>query len=221
MTADPRIFAAARTANTLSFEEASALTFFGAKVLHPGTIAPACRKNIPVHIYNSRQPDAGGTIIRADGNRETNIVKSIAYHMPVSIMNIVSDAHVDPAAFLRSVFDILEREGIVPRVVTTAGTSIALAVGASDNMEHAVNELTRFGTVTVARQKATVSLVGENIRTTGDFAPVVFQSLKDVNVYMVAQGASPISLTFVVDESDVSSVIARLHGAFFSDPDPC
>ncbi|MBN2178546.1 MAG: aspartate kinase [Deltaproteobacteria bacterium] len=220
MTADPCIFAGARTAKNVSFEEASELTFFGAKVLHPCTIEPACRKDIPVNIYNSRQPDAGGTTITAHANKETNIVKSIAYGMPVCIMNIVSDSQVDPAAFLRSVFDILEREGIIPCVVTTAGVGIAMAVSASEDMEHAIDELTRFGTVNIAREKATISLVGENIRTTRDFAPVVFQNLEDVNVYMVSQGASPISLTFVVDESDVSSVIARLHEAFFREPDP-
>jgi len=220
MTADPHIFAGARTADTVSFAEASALTFFGAKVLHPGTIAPACRKDIPVNIYNSRQPDAGGTTITAQANEGTNIVKSIAYHMPVCIMNIVSDDHVDPAAFLRAVFDIIDREGIVPRVVTTAGTGIAMAVSASEEMAHAIEELSRLGTVTIAREKATISLVGENIRTTGDFAPVVFQNLEAVNVYMVAQGASPISLTFVVDEADVCPVITRLHEAFFREPGP-
>ena len=219
LTADPRIFEGACTAETVSFEEASELTFFGAKVLHPSTIDPACRKDIPVNIYNSRQPDARGTTITAHANEGTNIVKSIAYNMPVCIMNIVSNSHVDPAPFLRSVFDILDREGIVPCVMTTAGAGIAMAVSTSEDMEHAIDELTRFGRVTIAKNKATVSLVGENIRTTGDFAPAVFQNLEDVNVYMVAQGASPISLTFVVDESDVSSVIARLHEAFFKETD--
>ena len=220
MTADPRIFAGARTVRNISFEEASELTLFGAKVLHPGTIEPARRKDIPVNIYNSRQPDAGGTTITANANNGTNIVKSIAYNMPVCIINIVSDSHVDPAGFLRSVFDILDREGIVPCVVTTAGASLAMAVSASEDMEHAIDELTRLGTVNIAGEKASISLVGENIRTTHYFAPVVFQNLEDVNIYMVAQGASPISLTFVVNESDVSSVIARLHEAFFRDPDP-
>ena len=220
MTADPRIFAGARTVRNISFEEASELTLSGAKVLHPGTIEPARRKDIPVNIYNSRQPDAGGTTITAHANKGTNIVKSIAYNMPVCIMNIVSNSHADPSGFLRSVFDILDREGIVPYVVTTAGTGIAMAVSASEDMEHAIEELTRLGTVNIAGEKATISLVGENIRTTRDFAPVVFQNLEDVNIYMVAQGASPISLTFVVDESDIPSVIARLHEAFFKDPDP-
>ncbi|MEA3486566.1 MAG: aspartate kinase, partial [Thermodesulfobacteriota bacterium] len=220
MTADPRIFAEARTVRNVSFEEASELTLFGAKILHPGTIEPARRKDILVNIYNSRQPDAGGTTITAHANKGTNIVKSIAYNTPVCIMNIAPDSHVDPAGFLRSVFDILDREGIVPRVVTTAGTGIAMAVSASEDMEHAIDELTRLGTVNFVREKATISLVGENIRTTRDFAPVVFRNLEDVNIYMVAQGASPISLTFVVDESHVPSVIARLHKAFFRDPDP-
>jgi aspartate kinase len=218
MTADPCIFAEARTAKAVSFEEASELTFFGAKVLHPCTIEPACRKDIPVNIYNSRQPDARGTTITSRANRGTNIVKSIAYNMPVCIMNVVSNSHIDLAAFLSSVFNILERQGVVPSVVTTAGAGIAMAVSASDDLEHAIDELTRFGTVNIDREKATISLVGENIRTTRDFAPVVFQNLDNVNVYMVAQGASPISLTFVVDESDVSSVIARLHDAFFREP---
>jgi len=219
MTADPGIFAGARTATNISFQEASELTLFGAKVLHPCTIEPACRKDIPVNIYNSRQPDAGGTTISACTNTETNIVKSIAYNMPVCIVNIMSDSHVDPAVFLRSVFDILEREGIVPCVVTSTGAGIAMAVSASEEMEHAIDELARFGTVTISREKATISLVGENIRTKGDFTPVVFQNLEEVNVYMVEQGASPISLTLVVDESDVPSVIARLHEAFFREPD--
>ncbi|MCK4535259.1 MAG: aspartate kinase, partial [Syntrophobacterales bacterium] len=220
MTADPRIFAGARTVRDISFKEALELTFSGAKVLHPGTIEPARRKNIPVNIYNSRQPDAGGTTITAQAKRGTNLVKSIAYNMPVCIMNIVSNSHADPAGFLRSVFDIFDREGIVPCAVTTAGTGIAMAVSASEDMEHAIEELTRFGTVNIAGEKATISLVGENIRTTRDFAPVVFRNLEDVDIYMVAQGASPISLTFVVDKSDIPSVIARLHEAFFRDPDP-
>jgi len=220
MTADPRIFAGARTVRNITFEEASELTFFGAKVLHPGTIEPARRKNIPVNIYNSRQPDAGGTTITAQTKRGTNLVKSIAYNMPVCIINIVSNSHADPAGFLKSVFDILDREGFTPCAVTTAGTGIAMAVSVSEDMEHVIDELKRLGTVNITGEKATISLVGENIRTTRDFALVVFRNLEDVNIYMVAQGASPISLTFVVDESDIPSVIARLHEAFFKEPDP-
>jgi len=220
MTADPRIFSGALTIKNISFEEASELTFFGAKVLHPGTIEPARRKNISVGIYNSRRPDAGGTTITARAKRGTELIKSIAYNMSVCIVSITPDSHVNPDGFLRSIFDILDRERITPCIVTTAGTGIAMALGASEDLERAIDELKCLGTVNITGEKATISLVGENIRTTRDFAPVLFRNLEDVNIYMIAQGASPISLTFVVDESDIPSVIARLHEAFFKDPDP-
>ncbi len=219
MTADPRVFAGARTVRDISFDEASELTFSGAKVLHPGTIEPARRKNIPVNIYNSRQPDAGGTTITARAKTCDGIVKSIAYNMPVSIVNIVPASHADPAGFLRSVFDVLERKSIMPCAIASTVTGVAIAVGASGEMDRAADEMGHFGSVSVVDGKATVSLVGENIRNTGDFAPLVFRNLEDIDICMVAQGASPISLTFVVDESDVSSVITRLHDVFFKTPD--
>ena len=81
MTADPEVFAGARTVKLCSFAEAADLTFFGAKVLHPKAIHPAARKNIPVHIYNSKQPEASGTAITADTPRCANLIKSIAYKL--------------------------------------------------------------------------------------------------------------------------------------------
>ena len=211
MTADPRIFSGALTIKNISFEEASELTFFGAKVLHPGTIEPARRKNLPVGIYKSRRPDAGGTTITARAKRGTELIKSIAYNMSVRIVSITPDSHVNPDGFMRSVFDILDRERITPCVVTTAGTSVAMAVGASEDLGCAIDDLKCLGVVNIVGEKATISLVGENIRTTRDFASVVFRNLEGMNIDIIAHGASPISLTFVVDESDILPVIARLH----------
>ncbi|MBW2545536.1 MAG: aspartate kinase [Deltaproteobacteria bacterium] len=223
MTADPRIFSGALTIKNISFEEASELTFFGAKVLHPGTIEPARRKrrkNISVGIYNSRRPDAGGTTITARAKRGTELIKSIAYNMSVRIVSITPDSHVSPDCFLRSIFDILDRERITPCILTTARTGIAMALGASEDMGGAIDELKCLGVVNIVGEKATVSLVGEKIRTSRDFASALFRNLEDVNIDMIAHGASPISLTFVVDETDIPSVIARLHETFFKDPDP-
>ncbi len=164
MTADPGIFAGARTIKNISFEEASELTFFGAKVLHSGTIEPARRKNIPVGIYNSRQRDTGGTTITERANKGRDLNKSIAYKIPVRIVNITPTPHANPAGFLRSVFDILDRERITPSVVTTAGTGVAMAIDASEDMERAIDELKCLGAVKIAGEKATVSLVGEKQR---------------------------------------------------------
>ncbi|MBW2557240.1 MAG: aspartate kinase [Deltaproteobacteria bacterium] len=220
MTADPGIFAGARTIKNISFEEASELTFFGAKVLHPGTIEPAHRKNIPVGIYNSRQPDTGGTTITEQAKKGRDLIKSIAYKMPVRIVNITQDSHANPAGFLRSVFDILDRERITPSVVTTAGTEVAMVIDASEDMERAIEALECLGAVKIAGNKATISMVGENIRTSRDFTSILFRNLEGMNIDMSAHGASPISCTFVIDESDIPSTIARLHEAFFKNPDP-
>ncbi|MBW2559414.1 MAG: aspartate kinase, partial [Deltaproteobacteria bacterium] len=220
MTADPSIFAKARTIRQISFEEASELTFFGAKVLHPDTLEPARRKNIPVHIYNSRQPEGGGTMITARVQSGSTVIKSIAYKQSMCIVSIVPDARANSAGFFRSVFDILDREQITPSVMTTSKAGMVMAVSASENEKRVIDELSGLGTVNICSDKGTISLVGENIRTARDLASLVFRNLDGIAVDMVAHGASPISFTFVVNETDIPSVIAKLHEAFFKNPDP-
>src|SRR5205085_6458455 len=87
MTTDPRIFAEARTVKACTFAEAADLTYCGAKVLHPKAIHPAARQNIPVHIYNSKRPDATGTAISATAPRCANLIKSIAYKRPITVIH--------------------------------------------------------------------------------------------------------------------------------------
>ncbi|MDO9514689.1 MAG: aspartate kinase [Syntrophales bacterium] len=220
MTADPSIFAGARTIKKISFEEASELTFFGAKILHPDTLEPARSKDIPVHIYNSRQPEGGGTLITASAKSGSNVITSIAYKRSVCIVSIVPDARANPAGFFRAVFDVLDREGITPSVMTTSNAGMVMAVSASESSKCVTDELSRLGTVNIFGEKGTISLVGENIRTARGLASLVFRNLDGINIDMVAHGASPISFTFVVNETDIPSVIARLHETFFKDPDP-
>ena len=220
MTADPSILAEARTIRQISFEEASELTFFGAKVLHPDTLEPARRKDIPVHIYNSRQPDAHGTVITERVKARRDLITSITYKRPMCIVSIAPDSRVNPDGFFRKVFDILDREQITPSVITTSKTGMVMAITASEGSEGFIDELSGLGMVTTCTGKGTISLVGENIRITHDLASLVFRNLEGIDIDMVAQGASPISFTFVVNGTDIPSVIARLHEAFFKDPDP-
>jgi aspartate kinase len=215
MTADPAVFAGARTVKTISFAEAAELTFFGAKVLHPSAIQPARQKAIPVHIYNSKQPEATGTAITTTATTGTNLTKSIAYKRPLCILNVLSNRLFSPYDFLKAVFDILDRERLTPYIMATSEASVALALSASEKLDFLVEDLGHLGEVAITNQKATISLVGENLRNTRDFAVAVFQLLSGVEIYMIAQGASPINFTFVVDENAVPEVIARLHNVFF------
>lgn len=220
MTTDPSIFTGAHTVKKISFAEAAELTFFGAKVLHPSTIEPARQQNIPVHIYNSRYPDATGTIITEQAKRGKNIIKSIAYKRPITVIHITSDNSIPSCTFLKSIFDILDRDHIASYVTTITEATIALAISATENFESFINEMKRLGTVTIIRDKATVSLVGENLRRADDFISRVFEKLEGVTIDMISYGASSINITFVVSESLVSTVIARLHDNFFTEIDP-
>ena len=220
MTADPQIFPAARTVKSISFAEAAELTFFGAKVLHPSAIHPARVKKIPVHIYNSKQPDATGTEISGHATTGSNLIKSIAYKRPLCILNVFSNRTFSPYDFLKGVFDILDRERITPYIMVTSEASVALAVSASENLEFLKDDLSHFGEVKVTKQKATISLVGENLRTQRDFAATAVRRLTGTPIDMIAYGASPINFTFVVDEQQVPVVIAKLHEVFFQELDP-
>jgi aspartate kinase len=215
MTADPAIFAGARTVKTVSFAEAAELTFFGAKVLHPSAVHPARLKGIPVHIYNSKQPQATGTEISAHASSGATIIKSIAYKRPLCLLHVFSNRQFSPYDFLKAVFNILDRERLTPYIMNTSEASVALALSASEQLEFLVDDLSHFGEVSITDQKATISLVGENLRTTRDFATTVFQSLPGKSIDMISHGASPINFTFVVDEPEVPAVIARLHQVFF------
>ncbi|MBN2398118.1 MAG: aspartate kinase [Deltaproteobacteria bacterium] len=219
MTADPSIFAEARTIEEISFTEASELTFFGAKVLHPDTLEPARRKGIPVHIYNSRQPGRGGTVITAHAKSERAVITSITYKRPVCTVGIVPDVSADPAGFLRALFEILDRERISPSIMTTSKAGMVMAFSDSQIAEELIDELSRLGAVHVSRGKGTISLVGENIRGVPDFTSLVLHNLGGIAIDMIAHGASSISFTFVVNEADIPSVVARLHKTFFDAPD--
>lgn len=219
MTADPTIYSEARTVKTISFAEAAALTFYGAKVLHPSTIAPARHKNIPVHIFNSKQPDATGTVITEQARHGSTLIKSIAYKHPVSIVTARSNQSVPSWRLLQGIFEIFERENTTPYVVAMSESRVALAISPSDTMEHLIDHLKNVGQVDILPGKVSVSLVGENLSTVDECIATVCRNLEGIHIDMISHGASPINVTLVINENDLSSVIARLHEAFFTDLD--
>src|SRR2546426_285297 len=104
LTADPRIVDTPRLVRQLSFAEASELAYFGAKVLHPSTILPAVTRNIPVRILNARRPEAGGTLITAQGQRRDGELTAIACKRGVTVIDITSTRMLMAHGFLRRLF---------------------------------------------------------------------------------------------------------------------
>ncbi|HST21304.1 MAG TPA: lysine-sensitive aspartokinase 3 [Blastocatellia bacterium] len=220
MTADPRVVAGARRIRVISFAEASELSYFGAKVLHPNTVIPAIEQGIPVHIYNTRNPACEGTLIVAKPQSSRNLIKSIAFKRGVTIVNVASTRMLLAYGFLRAIFEVFDSHKTSVDVVTTSEVSVSVTLDGTDSLDAIKGDLSRLGEVTIEREKAIVCIVGDNLKFTPGVAGRLFGAIGDANVNMISQGASEINFTFVINESEVNTVVERLHEEFFTDVDP-
>lgn len=220
MTADPALLPEARTVKVISFAEAKELTHFGAKVLHPKTLFPAHEKAIPVHIYNSTQPDAPGTVITLEAPPTRTPVKSIAYKKPVSLMTITSRGSSPRLQFFKQVFDVLERTQLFTYLATVSELSVVLAIDPSEMVEALIEAVKPEAQVTVTPDHAIVCLVGERLSHLPGFAAEVFQALRDIRLTLISQGASAHSLVLIVQAVDVEKALTQLHDRLFHEPDP-
>jgi aspartate kinase len=220
MTADPRVVCDARRIRIISFAEASELSYFGAKVLHPSTVLPAVERGIPVHIYNTHNPESEGTQIVATPHPSRNLIKSIAFKRGVTIVNVTSTRMLMAYGFLRTIFEVFDRHQTSVDVVTTSEVSVSMTLDNTDRLDAIKRDLGGIGGVTVERDKAIVCVVGDNLKFTPGVAARLFQAIESTNVNMISQGASEINLTFVIDEGDADRVVERLHEVFLTDVDP-
>ena len=149
-------------------------------------------------------------------------VKSIAFKRGTTIINVTSTRMLQAYGFLSAIFTVFDRHQTSVDVVTTSEVSISMTLDNTERLAAIHRELAAIGEVTIEREKAIVCVVGENLKFTPGIAAKVFQALGDirVNVNMISQGASEINITFVIDEKDIQNAVSKLHGVFFSEPDP-
>ena len=230
MTADPKLFPGARTVKVCTFAEAADLTYFGAKVLHPKAIHPAARRDISVHIYNSKKPDAPGTAITRTAPPCANLIKSIAYKRPVTLIYAKAEQASDgaraipPEEFLKTLLNALNKHRAQPLAIAVSASSVALAIDSREMGKNAgrdlIEEVSRFSAVSVEPGKAIVSLVGEELKSDRGVAGRIFKAIDEIELAVILHGSSPISMNLVVNERDVEKMIACLHEVFFRQPDP-
>ncbi len=214
MTADPRIVPEARTLPGASYDEAAELASFGAKVLHPATQLPLAQAGIPIAILNSRFPDGPGTTIEPDAKlaRPGNSpVRSISWKKGITVLNLKAPRMLGASGFLRSLFEVFERHGVVVDVLASSEVSVSLTIEDRSHMEALVRDLAPLGEVTVTGGHAIIAVVGIGLRTTPGLPGRVFSAVGPTNVEMISQGASEINMTFVVAEKDGPDVVRRLH----------
>ena len=213
LTGDPRVVTGARLIEHIRFDEAAELATFGAKVLHPSTIAPAVRRGIPVFIFNSHRPDGCGTRITFDAPRSA--VRAIAGKENVVIVKVRSPRMLAAPGTLRGIFEVFERNKTSVDVVATSEVSVSLTVDDDQHLDDVVAQLRQFGDVGVERNRGIVALVGAGL---GESSPTMARALAavgDVRLHMLSLSATGINLTLIVEAGDVSPIMRRLHEEFF------
>src|SRR5437899_9897051 len=220
MTTDPRIVPNACKVREISFDEASELAYFGAKVLHPLTVLPAVEKNIPVYILNSRKPTGTGTRITREARPCRNLIKSIALKKGITVVTVSSSRMLMAHGFLKALFEVFDRHQTSVDMVATSEVSVSLTLDTLSSLDAILEDLRPLGDVEITSEAALICLVGNNLKYTPGVARRAFGSLSDINVLMVSHGASNINFSFIVDEKDATTAVRRLHADFFSDVDP-
>jgi aspartate kinase len=215
MTADPRIVPSTHVVPRLSFEEASELAYFGAKVLHPSTILPAVAKNIPVRILNSRRFDGAGTLITSTSDAEAPLT-ALACKRQVTVIDITSTRMLMAHGFLRRVFEVFERCRTPIDVVTTSEVSISVTIDDDGRLPDLSDGLSSFADVRVEREMAILCAVGDGLRRDPRLASRILGSLEPFPLRMVSQAASRRNVTVVLQDSSAASAMIHLHGTFFA-----
>jgi len=214
LTADPRTVPGALLIERIRFDEASELASFGAKVLHPSTIAPAVRRGIPVYIYNSRRPEGTGTLITSDAPRRA--VSAIAAKSATSVIKLRSTRMLLAHGFMKTVFEIFDRHRTSIDVVATSEVSLSVTLDDPTNLEALLGDLRALGDASVERGRGIISIVGAGLSDDGTALARAFTALGDVRVHMASLSATGINLTLVVESDQVASAMQRLHEAFFA-----
>ena len=215
MTIDPKFSKDARRILHLSYDEAAELAYFGAKVLHPKTIGPAIKKQIPILVKNTFKPEAKGTTIE---NKEDNpkMLKALSYWDGVTVINIKSNRMLGAYGFLSKVFEIFKNYQTSVDLIATSEVSISLTIDNTKNLPHLLNELQGFSSVTVTSNQAIISAVGDGIKETAGLASRYFGILNDINIQMVSIGASEVNISVVVNSADMEKALNLLHNEFFT-----
>jgi aspartate kinase len=218
MTADPKLCRDARVIRQMSFEEAAELAYSGAKVLHPATLIPVMRENIPVHVLNSRHPEAVGTTIASRVNTN-GVVSAITAKRNVTAVEVETAQAVD-SEVLRAVCAAFDRYACPIDVLATSLGRMNLLVESTSSLPGIASDLEGVAQLRWENHKALLSVVGENIRRQPGMVSRALAAVADMNVRVLCPGGSDRMISFLVEESKVEESVQRLHEALFPRREP-
>ena len=221
-TTDPRVVSAAKRIDVIAFEEAAEMATFGAKVLHPATLLPAVRSDIPVFVGSSKDPKAGGTLV-CKKTETPPLFRALALRRKQTLVTLHSHNMLHSRGFLAEVFGILARHNISVDLITTSEVSIALTLDTTGSTstgdtlltQSLLIELSELCRVEVEEDLALVAIIGNKLSRACGVGKEVFGVLDPFNIRMICYGASSYNLCFLVPADQAEQVVQKLHQNLF------
>ncbi|HGN8896551.1 TPA: lysine-sensitive aspartokinase 3 [Enterobacter roggenkampii] len=221
-TTDPRVVSAAKRIDVIAFEEAAEMATFGAKVLHPATLLPAVRSDIPVFVGSSKDPKAGGTLV-CKKTENPPLFRALALRRRQTLVTLHSHNMLHSRGFLAEVFGILARHNISVDLITTSEVSTALTLDTTGSTstgdtlltQSLLIELSELCRVEVEEDLALVAIIGNKLSRACGVGKEVFGVLDPFNIRMICYGASSYNLCFLVPADQAEQVVQKLHQNLF------
>jgi len=212
---DPRYVDGTKTIRNISFDEAAELAYFGAKILHPSSIKPARKSNIPVRLLNTLQPEALGTLISKKSERK--LVKAVAAKDGITAIKIRSSEMLEAQGFLRKIFEVFEDNKTSIDMITTSEVAVSVTIDNVEHLSNIVNELSSFSQVDVDNDLSIICVVGEYLIENKDVVSQVTYSLKSIPVRMISYGGSPHNISLLVPSENKIDALNLLQQGLFSE----
>lgn len=213
-TTDPRICPEARAISEISFKEASELATFGAKILHPATLMPAIRSQIPVFVGSSFEMGAGGTWIKKEVE-DAPLIRAMALRRKQVLVTLSTPEMLYTHGFLYQIFKVFNDHKVSIDAITTSEISVSMTLDDSALLnKDLIRDLEELAVVQVEEDLSLVSLIGNNINHTPGLAKKIFNAIDGINVRMICLGASKHNFCFIVDGSAGEEAIKKLHKTF-------
>ena len=210
---DPRIVNKTHAIHQLSFDEAAELAYFGAKILHPTCILPAQKRNIPVLLKNTMQPEALGTVISNSHSEEG--IKAVAAKDGICAINIKSDRMLLAHGFLRAVFEIFERYKTSIDMITTSEIAVSLSIDNDSYLKEIIKELEEFANVEVEKNQTIICIVGSLPKNKAGYGFKVLEALKDIPLRMVSYGGSSNNISVLINSNHKKEALMALNKGLF------
>jgi aspartate kinase len=210
---DPRIVSGTKPIAQLSFDEAAELAYFGAKILHPQSVFPAQKYKIPVRLLNTMDPQAQGTLITNESEKDK--IKSIAAKDGITAIKINSSRMLLAYGFLRRVFEVFERYRTSIDMITTSEVAVSLTIDDTTYLKEILAELEVFGAVEIDSDQTIVCVVGDFATENHGFGSRVLEALKHIPIRMISYGGSSHNLSVLVKTEDKVETLRSLHSRLF------